>query len=258
MSIARVGVMCLAGAVFLAGCGAPQPLPAGGRPDDPLTVERLGPAAEILSTAMESMGGLAAWSKVGRINAKAVVTMYDFDAVPYVNKQRQVFDLRGGTLAAEATSPRGTWHMVASTEGYCDLSVSGFIPDDERIVVIACTTATLLHRLRGPLNFFLTDERPESVEQTVFAGLDVVRVGVGGDNRWARAYYFDATTGMLRFVTSRGDGPYEFGTVTIYEYMMLPNGLAFPRSIRIVALGEHAMIGYQVLMEADFSDVVFR
>jgi len=257
MSIARIGVMCLAGAVLLGGCGPPPTQPHE-RPYELLTTADLGPARDMLSTTMAGMGGLAAWSRVGVIRAKAVVTVYDFDAVPYVNTQRHVLNLRGGTLAAEATSPRGTWHVVASTEGYCDLSVTGYVPDNERVVLIACSTATLLHRVRGPLNFFLSDERPESVERTRFAGLDVIRVGVGGDNRWAAAYYFDATSGMLRFVTSSADAPYEYGTVTLYEYMMLPNGMAFPRHIKVVALGDHAMIGRQVLMEAEFSDVVFQ
>jgi len=255
MNCGRFGVMCLAGLVLLAGC-APAASRGGGKPLA-MTAD-LGPARDILAACMESMGGMAAWQKVGKIRATAVVTMYDFQDIPFVNIQKLVLDLRAGTLDVESNSPLGTWTLTATTEGYCDLQVSGAWPTDERILLIASTAATLLHRLRGPLNLLITDERPGGVQPTRFAGSDVTRVGVEDDTRWAAAYYFDSTTGLLKYLTSRADEPFSYGTVTLYEYQMLPNGMAFPRTLRVVALGDHAMIGEQVLLEADFTNVVFQ
>jgi hypothetical protein len=256
MNTARLSVIVLAGLVGVVGCGETAEVQPGATA--PLAGVQLGPARDIIATSLDSMGGLEAWQEVGRVRMTAVVTMYDFEAVPYVNRQKQVLNVRGGTLAVEATNPRGTWNLTSKADGTCNMNVRGLWPADDKVIVIACSTATLLHRLRGPMNFLLTDERPDSAERTRFDGKDVVRVGVAGDTEWAAAYYFDATTGLLRYVTSRGDGPFEYGTVTIYDYAMLPNGMAFPKRIKVVALGDHAMIGEQVLLEADFSDVRIR
>ena len=256
MNIARLGMIFLAGLVVVAGCGESAEVQLGATA--PLAGVQLGPARDIIAASLDSMGGLPAWQKVQRIRANAIVTMYDFESVPYVNRQKQVLNVREGTLAVEATNPRGTWNLTSKADGTCSMNVRGLWPADDKVVVIACSTATLLHRLRGPLNFLLTDERPDSAVATRFDGKDVVRVGVTGDTEWAAAYYFDATTGLLRYVTSRGDGPYEYGTVTIYDYIMLPNGMAFPKRIKVVALGDYAMIGEQVLLEADLSDVRIR
>lgn len=256
MNTARLGVIFLAGLVGVVGCGEPAEVQTGATA--PLGGVQLGPARDIIAASLDSMGGLEAWQKVQRVRMNAVVTMYDFEAVPYVNRQKQVLNVRGGTLAVEATNPRGTWNLTAKADGTCSMNVRGLWPADDKVIIVACSTATLLHRLRGPLNFLLTDERPASAEATRFDGKDVVRVEVTGNTDWAVAYYFDATTGLLRYVTSRGDGPYEHGTVTIYDYIMLPNGMAFPKRIKVVALGDYAMIGEQVLLEADLSDVRIR
>jgi len=256
MNTARLSVIVLAGLVGVVGCGETAEVQTGGT--GPLAVIPAGPARDIIATSLDSMGGLEAWQEVGRVRMNAVVTMYDFDGVPYVNRQKQVLNIRGGTLAVEATNPRGTWNLTSKADGTCNMNVRGLWPADDKVIVIACSAATLLHRLRGPMNFLLTDERADGAERTRFDGKDVIRVGVAGDTEWAAAYYFDATTGLLRYVTSRGDGPYEYGTVTIYEYVMLPDGMAFPKRIEVVALGDHAMIGEQMLLEADFSDVRIR
>jgi len=256
MNTARLGVIFLAGLVGVVGCGEPAEIQPGATA--PLAGVQLGPARDIVATCFDSMGGLEAWRKVQRVRMNAVVTMYDFEGVPYVNRQKHVLNIRGGTLAVEATNPRGTWNLTARDDGTCSMNVRGVWPADDKLVVIACSASTLLHRLRGAMNLLLTDERPDGAEATRFDGNDVVRVGVTGDNEWAMAYYFDATTGLLRYVTSRGDGPYEYGTVTIYEYKMLASGMVFPSRIQVVALGDHAMIGEQVLLEADFSDVRIR
>lgn len=248
MSQARLWAICAFGSFLLGGCGLIF--------SDP--VAQLGPARETVIASLNAMGSLEAWRKVGQIRAKAVVTMYDEKGQAYVNRQDQVIGLSAGKIVARATTPQGAWKAQVVLDGPSELESPGFQLDPAIKNRILASLATELHRVGGPLNFILADERARSREPARVGGVDVVRVGVGADNRRAIAYYFDATTHLLRFLTSGADKAGHKGTVTVYTYMMLPGGMAFPRRIRVVEIGQHVLVGEKHVLDVDFSDVTLH
>ena len=89
-------------------------------------------------------------------------------------------------------------------------------------------------------------------------GVDVVRVPVEADRRRAVAYYFDAVTGHLRFVTTGDDRPGGRGTVTVYTYRRYTDGMQFPRRVQVFRFGKHALVGLEKVLEVDLKDVKFH
>jgi len=72
------------------------------------------------------------------------------------------------------------------------------------------------------------------------------------------AYYFDADSGLLRFVTAGADQAGGEGTVTIYDYSRMAGGRMFPRRLRAVKIGRLVLIGEEPVWEADLSNVSLR
>ena len=83
------------------------------------------------------------------------------------------------------------------------------------------------------------------------------QIGVTGDNSKAVAYYFEAATGILKYVTAGADSPGGDGTVTDYEYRSLENGAAFPSLIRINRIGQNVLLGEIPVFLVEISDVRF-
>jgi len=240
----RAGLMA---AMALAAC-----VSAGCQPSDPYARYDLGNARDIVLASMDSIGGLDAWREVDHVDCAAVVRVYDDRGQPYVNRLHQRIDVARAEIIATATTPQGRWRATMDADG--EGGVSGAVhPDRWRLIRPAL--ATLAHRVRGPLNLLAGNERADGADTMTVGGYEVVRVGVSGDNRNAVAYYFDAHNGTLRFVTSGADAPGRDGTVTLYTWGMLSNGMAFPRSITVVKIGQNVLIGPETLIEADFSDV---
>lgn len=115
--------------------------------------------------------------------------------------------------------------------------------------------ALLLHRLVGPLNLLRGQENVGAVTNVLADGQDLVRVGVTGDRTMAIAYYFDPHGG-LKMVAGGSERPGRQGTVTLYTYQILPNGLVFPKKISLVRTGRHVLVGPSPVMEVEYSDVV--
>ena len=96
-------------AALSAGCEEqPQPQPRS-RPTMRPTTQATRPAwripAGVVADAIGSMGGLAAWRDVGQVSYDAVIAYYDEDGRGYVNRHRQVLDVRSWTLSSEASAP---------------------------------------------------------------------------------------------------------------------------------------------------------
>jgi len=221
------------------------------------------PAVEARSytveAALRAVGGREAWQDVKTVYAHAVVTVYDADGSSnYVDRQDQEIDLASGEIRAVGVTPSGRWRGRANLDGSGQVSGPLFGAKKQLRKLMAAALGTIVHRAAGPLNFVFGPEVPRGESLARIAGDDVIRVGVAGDSRRALAYYFDPAAKTLRFVTSGGDRPGAKGTITEYTYMRLPNGMAFPETIRVVRIGEHALIGPVRVLEVDFSKVSIR
>jgi hypothetical protein len=236
---------------LLCGCGS-----VGTGNSDPY--RQLGAARDIVSASTEWMGGYERWRRVGEVRASAIVTTYTEDGPTYVNNQQQRIYIHAGKLVARAETGTGSWKAVVRDRGRYSLRGKGFKVDPEMKERICGPLQTLLHRVRGPLNLLRGREEVRSVERTRLGGEDVVKVTAHTDDSRTLGYYFHATSGELRFVTEDARSPDEKGTVTAYTYMMLGNGMTFPRRIRVAEMGENVVIGRAPILEAEFSEVEVR
>jgi len=245
MRRALPSVLCLLGAVLLTGCLSEQER----------MLRRLGPAAEITTASMKNLG----WGQLGEgieeARFTAVVTTWDDEQRSYTDRQEMVVDLEDGWIESVGGTPQGSWEATATDTGRFRIQADRAVDEEKVEQRIASALHTLLHRLRGPYNLLVTDERARTAEKTRIDGQPVVRVGVEGDNRMAVAYYFDAALGVLKFVTTGADHPGGSGTVTVYEYDSLPNGVLFPRRIRVMKLGQHVVVGNTPVLEVQISNV---
>ncbi|MDY6914592.1 MAG: hypothetical protein SVT52_09075, partial [Planctomycetota bacterium] len=221
-------------------------------------VYRLGPAHSIVVQSVESMGGLRAWEKICRIHASAVVTTYDADGQPYTNRQQQVIALKDRTITATASTPQGSWSAVVKKDKLGRLNTVGFDAGEEFRNRVESSLATILHRVGGPVNLLLGCERVAGAVRCRFGDKESIRVPVAGDGCFALAYYFDPGSGMLQFVTSDADRPGQVGTVTSYSYAMQPNGLVFPRKIRVTCADQDNPASRKPVMEVEFADIRFE
>ena len=206
----------------------------------------LGPARQAVAGGVEWMGGLDAWKAVGEVHATAVVSVYDADGGADVTRQKQVIDVWDGSITASAPKAGGSWTKSAGPADLLDADGG-----------MKRTLAIIAHRAAGPLNILSGRDAIAAGELKAVRvnGHDCIRVPVAGDDRRAKAYYFDAVTHLLRLVTTGEDRPGGNGTVTIYTYQRLPDGTAFPKTLRVVPIGRHVLIGDTPLITVEFSDV---
>jgi len=246
MRLACCTVLVLVGGLSLLGCQR-------GQIDAP-TAARLGPARDVVAASLEAMGGLAALQEAQPIRAKAIVTVFANGSDAYVGLQDQVIDLGAGRLEASAASPQGIWRGYASVGG--EGSGSAVLADRELSSRLADSLVTLIGAVRGPLNLLDPQTKVFDAAEVRVEGQDLIRVGVTGDQTGAEAYYFDATTSVLRYIAL---GPIEGGgaKVAVLRYRMHPNGLAFVDSLRVMRRGTYTLVGAGLLMEADYKEVVF-
>lgn len=248
MKIARFCVIPLVGLV-LCGC----------RPVGVKAYERykLGEARETVAASVEAMGGLSVWKRIGEIRTSALMTIYDDGGRAYVNRQQQRIDVNGNSIVAKARTARGRWRATYRHGGRFSLSGAAAL-DQISPRKVRELLAIVLHRVRGPFNLIHNAEKPLTVKKVWANSQDMVRVGVTGGEAGIKAYYFDAADGLLRMVTAGTDIPGREGTVTLYTYQRLPDGIVFPSKIRVVRTGEHVLVGKIPVMEVEFSEVVVR
>jgi hypothetical protein len=225
----------------------------GGCSSDPYARFNLGPAHDVVPASIDALGGLQAWQNAGKVHATAVVSFYQADGQADVNRLSVTFDYGAGVVEAQGQSPEGSWKATASRDGR--YSIQGAPPKGD----LKQELLLLLTRSAGPLNFVTTRTQVKAVAPTSVEGVAVVRVGVQDPNGQAVAYYFDAATNMLRFVTSGADAPGGEGTITVYppreSYVMLPNALAFPKSFRVNQIGQNVLLSDRPVLEVEFSKV---
>lgn len=245
MRLGRFGLACLLGGLCAVGCR-----------DRWATVrQELGPAADIATASMENLGWETSAGKVTSVRFSAVVTTYDKAGKSFTDLQEMVVDLKKDTIAAVGQSPQGRWEVRAYDRGTVRVRGSGDVDEQAVEARMGPTLVTLLHRIRGPYNLVGHRERARNAESMRVSGVPVIRVGVEGDNRKAIAYYFDATNGMLQYVTAGSDRPSGDGTITSYQYAALPNGRVFPKLVEQARLGEHVLVGGKPLFRVEISQV---
>ena len=249
MRIVRFGLAVLLGGGILAGCAGTS-LEAYKKYD-------LGDAEATIASAIESTGGLGAWKNVGRIRAKALMTIYEDDGRSYVNRQVHDIDINARKLTIKAAGGSGEWRATYSTGWIGGFSLSnpsaleGLTRGRLRGIM-----SVLLHRLIGPLNLLGREERPGGPAKVTVDGENLIRVPVEGDRTMASAYYFDVSGGGLRMIADGSEKPGRKGTVTLYTYRMLPNGMLFPGRIMIVRTGQYILVGRSTIVDVEYSDIV--
>lgn len=248
MKLAKVAVVLALAAVLAGGCAR--------KPEDPYEAFELGPGREIVVEAVNAIGGLEAWKNVNTIEADAIVTIYDAEGVPFVTAQELTVSPHGGALklteswiAVDAPVGEGWWKVRVDADGDSRFRTSGVEPSAKQRRRITERLGVLLHRMRGPLNLLGRGEKVRTARKTTLAGVDVVRVGVS-DGPEATAYYFAADSGLLQFVTTGADKPGQDGTITVYDWKVLANGMAVPDRLRVHDIGDHVLIGDRLLLEA--------
>jgi len=232
-----------------AGCAGQAPLE--------LDPARLGPARDIVAASLTALGGMERWRQAHAINAQAIVRMIDPNGQAWITFQRQEIDVAGGRLSALADSGNGQWRAVVDTRGRLPWGTRGLGPDSQRRRQVTESLSLLLRRVQGPFALLTGPVMCVSAEPLRLEGKRLLRVGVEAAETGETAYYFDPVTGLLRYVTAGSEQPGGDGTVTIYEYAMLANGVTFPTRIRVVKVGKYALIGDQALLEVDYGSVKF-
>ena len=247
MRMARRGWVGLLAIGALAGCTTPRER----------MMRRLGPAAQIASASIDNLGWCRDGKRIKSARFTAIVTTYDKNGKSYTDRQEMVADFQADTITTIGGTPQGAWKAVADDDGKFKLKADDAVDEAKVTERMASTLAVLLHRLRGPYNLLGPSERARTAEAVRVDGQDVVRVSVDGDNRKAIAYYFDAASGILKFVTAGADRPGKDGVVTVYRYASLPNGVAFPSLIKVARIGQHVLVGDEPVFEVEISDVSF-
>ena len=215
----------------------------------------LGEAREIIERSVEWLGGYDAWKNVTKVVATAIVTVYDENGTAFTNRQHQRIDVHEGKIYATAQAGEGRWEATACRNGRCRIRSEGFVPEAKFKKQTSQALTTLADRLPGPLALINFRGNVLSTAPVRLGGEDLIRVELRDTGGKRKGYYFDATSGELRFVTSVSESGESRDTVTAYTFMMLPNGLAFPRKIQVFRQGENVILGKQPILEAEYSDV---
>jgi len=238
------------GAAALAGCESPRAR----------LIRELGPAGPVIVASIDNLGwGLPL--KLKTVGFTAVVTTWDARGKPYADQQKVTVDWPRDTIVSRGATPQGNWTLTARRDAEGGTRVK--VEADDAVDAAAVerrngpVLLALLHRLRGPYNLIGRNERPRGLSEAEVVGRELWRVGVEGDNSRAIAYYFDRSNVMLQLVTAGADRPGRKGTVTVYRYEALPNGAAFPKTLRVVDIGKHVLVGDTPVWLVEISDVRF-
>jgi hypothetical protein len=220
----------------------------------------LGSAGPIVVASIRNLGwGLPLRQGARDVRFSAIVTTWNEEGKSFADRQEMTADLVDGRIVSRGLGPRGGWTVTATLPrggGKGDVAVEAQ-PGVEADAVrkrMGPTLLTLLHRLRGAYNL-VDSERGRDGRQASVAGRDLVHVGVNSPQ--AAGYYFDAGNGMLQFVTAGADAPGRDGTVTVYQYAALPDGAAFPKTVQIVKIGKHVLVGQTPVAMFEITNVKF-
>ncbi len=212
----------------------------------------LAPAKDIVNLSIQHLDGKRPWSCIRQISAKGVFSLYDSSGTAHVKKHQYTIDLNGGKISARSASGQGPWEATVTLAGKCRFTGDGQPPAAKQ-QAIGLALRTILHRLRGPLNLLRPNSPVSAPQPTRITGVDVLGVETLEDEELLQ-YYFDKTTGALQFLTARPKQPGQAST-TVYTYTRFVDGLAFPKKLTIMKLGEYVQIGNQPLVKVEFSEI---
>ena len=244
-------------AAMLSGCTG-GPTPPGQTPAQ----------TEWTEQAIQAVGGLDAWEDIEQIQARAVVKVYDESGQAFVTEQTQTIGLWGvdrrrwGVLPGRApylmmTAPvaGGVWSGRVSLDGREQLDSTAGPIDPEIRQAHLRALKMLLYRLRGPLN--LLDQPIDSVSQRRIEDDTYTRIATSYKGQ-SQSYYLRVDNDLLSMLTEGADQAGGPGTVTLYEYRRLSNGLVFPSRIRVMRLGDYVLIGQRPILEVEYLEVTMQ
>ncbi|MBI5723815.1 MAG: hypothetical protein HZA50_07655 [Planctomycetes bacterium] len=246
----RIAIMSAAAfCLVYAGCNgtAPATMPVVKVPGALVTV------TPEVNAAVGAIGGLDAWTRINRFQANLVLTVWNADGKALVNRFRLVVNLRDSRLTAVTSTSTGQWSVSVTPSGGT-VSGDGYTAGEDFGKLLLAGFQAILHDVGGPLNLAYREQAGQA-QQVQISGNKFVRIPVAGAASRAIAYYCDPVAMTLIWMTAGADEPGQDGTVSVYTYGMLPNGMFFPSSIRCVKIGQYALIGKTLVFEADFSDV---
>ncbi len=222
---------------------------------DPYARYKLGPARDVVAGSIDAMGGIGRWRSVGSIEAVAVVSIYDDTGKAMINEQHQVIKLEKDVILASARTAEGSWTAAVDGDGDSQFKSKGFAESSERREDLVESLQTILHRVRGPMNLCVGEEKIAATERVRINGQDLIRVSVTGGSAGVKAYYFDAQTHALKMITAGADEAGGDGTVTVYSWKMFPNGMVFPVRISVRKIGKNVLIGDTPVLEVEYRKV---
>jgi hypothetical protein len=242
-------VLCLAASLAIGGCADAV---EGGK------TATMNPAlCRAAYQSLQSNGGFKAWQGVSLVRAKAILTIQEPGAQGGVTAVDLTIDLPGGVLEARGQTATGAWQGRSGINGKSELSGEGLPGEPALRQQIGTALATILHRLRGPMNLLLGSDRAiAGGHDALVDGLDVIRQGAGGGAFDVKAYYFGKADGRLAYLTAGAGAPGGQGTVTVYEYPT-GGGLIVPRGLRVIRIGANVLVGREaadLLLDVTFSD----
>lgn len=240
---AGLAVSCDGGAVSGRGLDEEQPAPFPGRGDsDP---------EPVITRGIVVSGGVSGYRHARDVEAEAVLVLHGEDGARSLTYHRMVLDIPGGVV-------RSVWRTTQGRAGDLERATVRAGDPAEQSDPVRQALAVLAHRIRGPLNLLDSGVKPGQPTKRQVGEVDCVRVPVAGRNARATAYYFDVTTGLLRFVEAEsgpaGRGP----TVTVYDYEDATGSLMLPRRLRLVRRGELNLVGETPLLEVELTNVRSR
>lgn len=209
--------------------------------------------AEVLRS-VQAMGGMQALT-THTYRASAIVTQSGpFDS-PMTWQVRMQIDPVEQTITASAPAGRGSWKATVA-KGRPTFQASGaFHPTEQEKRVICGMLQAVLHRVSGPLNFYLAGEKATGLSTAAIDGQEFRRVGVLESAADIRAYYLDPQTHLIRYATATADAPNRPGTVTTYQWQPVRGGVKFPKTLRVVNIGQNALIGQEEVLSVEFTHV---
>jgi hypothetical protein len=241
-------VAMLLAASTLIGCFTPSTM---------TTKYHLGPAGPAIEEAVNTVGGLKAIQDIDEIHANAVVTWYNPSGEGTVSAEKMVIYPNAGRIESSGALPQGTWQASVRLDGGANISTTGSLKlSKEQNEAISGYLRIILHRVRGVRNLLNGGESVLGAQEIFTAGYHVTRVEVTGRPELASGYFFGVDCHELRLLTTgavEAPGP---GTVTIYTNERMPNGLLLPTRLRVVTIGEYALVGQRVLLDVELRDLM--
>ncbi|MFW5840470.1 MAG: hypothetical protein ACOCZE_07810 [Planctomycetota bacterium] len=244
----RIGWIVLAGSMALAGCENAS------FSTDQQSLEQLDETTgPVVRSAIDAVGGPEAWSRLGQIRMHLVLSVFDPSRGRYVLSGRALLDVPTGKLTVWSQTARGPWKVTVNRYD-ASAGEDTNLPAQRRQAIVGALSQ-VAHRLYGPWNLVGPAEKPRLTGPAMVGGLRMARLHVTENTRQTQAYYVDPQTNLLRFVTAGSDIPGEQGSVTIYQWTDLPDGLRLPARMESRSIGRYVLLGDDPIWQVELLDL---